>query len=131
MTGLPYGSPRFWLENLVLTLTIAAVHFCAYTSLWGIAFVAGEGGRIVPAWLGWLVTTLGFPVILLGSYLLAQLPHSIRGPLLGHGMGIFYMPAGINALLCGAWTTAQVRVVPSLFRILRRSITSRLASQRA
>ena len=131
MNSFRYGSPRYWTTNLVLTLAIAALHFCAYTSLWGMAFTAGEGGRSVPAWLGWLVVALGFPVVPIGSYALVVLPHAIHSPILGHGMGLVYLLAGTNALLCGAWTTLQIRIAPGVVRILRRTFAARLASLRA
>jgi hypothetical protein len=122
-------SARFWILNLVLTLAIAVVHFCAYTTLRGMAFAAGDGRGTPPAWLSWPVIAIGFPIMPLGFHLLALLPPSIRGPLLGHnGMGLFYLLAGINALICGVWTTLQVRMVPSLVRVLRRTVTSRLPS---
>ena len=132
MADLKCCSPRFWIVNLVLTLAIASAHFWIYTSLCRMAVAAGEGGRTVPELLGWPVMALGLPVIPLGSNLLDLLPYSIRGSILGRGgTGSFYLLAGINALLCGVWTTVQVRVVPSFVRFLCRRITSRFASAKA
>ena len=129
MNSFRHASPRFWILNFVLTLTVAAAHFCLYTCLCDITFAAGQGGRSVSPWLPWLVVALGFPAVPLGTFLLALPPHSIRGPLMGHdGTSYFYLLAGINALLCGLWTTVQFRVVPSLIYAVRRYATSRLAS---
>ena len=122
-------SQGYWTVNLVLTLTITVGHFCLYTSLRGMAFAAGEGGHRVPAWLSWPVIALGFPMMPVGSYLLVLLPHWIHSSQLGRdGMGFIYLLSGINAALCGAWTTVQARVVPTLVRFLHRAVTERLAS---
>ena len=132
MHSFLYGSPRFWLMNVVLTLALATVHFCVYVNLWGMALAAGEGGHTVPIWLGWPVMALGLPVMPLGGCLPALLPHSIRGQLQGQdGACFFYLLAGFNAMLFGAWTTVQARVAPSLFRILRRTFAARFATRRA
>jgi hypothetical protein len=120
------------MANVALMLTIALAHFCVYINLWGAAVAASEGGRAVPVWLRWPTMVLGLPVIPLGGCLLTILPHSFRAALTGHdSMAYFYVLAGANAILCGAWTTAQFRIIPIILRILSRHIRHRFATYHA
>ena len=131
MMSMRRNPARYWMMNVMITLGLAVIHFTLYVTLRGMTFAPGDSGHTLPAMLEIVVGALGLPVMPFGDYLSAHLPQWISSSFLGHNaVGFFHVLAGINALLFGAWTVAQGRVLPGLIRIIHRSVTSRIASHR-
>lgn len=119
---------RFWLMNTLLTFGLAVVHFSLYIALREMVHATGDGGRTFPAWF---VVALGLPVMSVGGYLLAHPAPWMGSPPSAHnGMGFVYFLAGVNALLFGAWTTVQARIVPGIVRIAHRAVTESLVKHK-